>query len=114
KAGSKTEMVAVAEVASGYLAAAEFDRETGSAVANIAAAHIDKYPAYEKLSANERQLHQVVERSRLDKVWRADAAKNVRIAQMMVQRIEKHQPGFVAMLNKSGLGNSSSLAVQLF
>jgi len=50
----------------------------------------------------------------LERVWGADTAKNVAIAQAEVARMAQANPGILRMLEQSGLGDSPYLARTLF
>lgn len=49
----------------------------------------------------------------LARLWGADRDRNLEIARQEVQRLARHRPELIALLNRSGLGNDPWLAASL-
>jgi hypothetical protein len=61
----------------------------------------------------ERGIFQQQERVKLQAIWKDDFSKNLRSAREMVKQIEAKRPGIIDFMERSGLGDSSSVIVQL-
>jgi hypothetical protein len=105
------EVKAFDATARGWLATGLFTREHGSALAHEAnriAAQIEHF------SPVEHELFARPERVTLERMWGADTDKNLSIAQAFVREVAEQHPQLIEMLNATGLGNSSSIIVQIF
>jgi hypothetical protein len=107
---SPDEMVAHAETARGWLAAAELPASIGSALAEEVA---QINTMYSGLDDGGVQLHAAGERAKLDRLWGDDAPRKIALARQLVRELETKKPGIVDLLSRTGAGNSSVVIAQL-
>jgi hypothetical protein len=110
---SATETVRVAETVRGWLSTAQLPADVGSSLAGMVHNYVTKNPDYENRSDVARQTEQIVTRSRIEKHWKGDTAKNVALAVQLVNEIEAKRPGLKAFLEKTGAGNDPNLIIRL-
>jgi hypothetical protein len=70
-------------------------------------------PQLMEMDDGQRQLFQASERTKLEQVWKGDFHKNLKAARDLVKKIESKKPGLIDFLERSGLGDSSSMILQL-
>jgi hypothetical protein len=70
-------------------------------------------PKLMAMDGGQRQLFQASERTKLQAIWKDDFHRNLKAAREMVKQIEAKKPGLIDFLERSGLGDSSSMILQL-
>jgi hypothetical protein len=70
-------------------------------------------PQLMEMDDGQRQLFQQQERVKLQTIWKDDFHRNLKAARQLVQQIESRKPGLIDFLERSGLGDSSSMILQL-
>ncbi|MCW5799215.1 MAG: hypothetical protein LZF60_250003 [Nitrospira sp.] len=94
-----------------WLSTALFSREHGSALA-VEADRVAR--KIEHFSEAQHELFARSERQTLEKLWGADTEKNLSTARAFIREVGEKHPELIQMLNATGLGNSSSVIVQIY
>lgn len=94
-----------------WLSTALFSREHGSALA-VEADRVAR--KIEHFTEAQHELFARSERQTLQKLWGADTEKNLSTARAFIREVGEKHPELIQMLNATGLGNSSSVIVQIY
>jgi hypothetical protein len=94
----------------GWLTEAQLPKGAGNFIINEAN---ELAPKLQAMTDAERGIFQASERVKLQAIWKGDFSKNLKAARQLVQQIESKKPGLIDFLERSGLGDSSSMILQL-
>jgi len=106
------EITRIAATTRGWLAEAQLPKEIGSYIAKEAGAVAAKF---EKMTDGQKEVFQVAERAKLDRLWGPNAQRNIDVARQLVREIAATErgKGVVEFLERSGAGNSATVIAQL-